>query len=246
MPILTHLIADTSAVLKMNTADLAGYVLESLMSPESLRSGNWNRRNFCGAVMTEYAPPRMGGDKELGVAVSAAWSWLEANGLICRNPEQDNEWYVPTARGRTVQSHQALRALISAEQLPEHFLHPELLEHSRPLFLQSRFETAVFEAFKTLEVAIRSSAELNDGDIGVQLAQAAFHPDNGSLTDKLAERGERVALMNLMSGALGSYKNPSSHRRVQIGAEEAREMIILASHLLRIVEAREEKKARLA
>ena len=244
MPTLTHLIADASTVLEMNTADLAGYVLESLMSPGGISSGNWNRRNFCGAVMTEYTQSRMDRDQELGAAVSAAWSWLEANGLICRHPEQDNEWYVPTARGRAVQSHQALRALISAEQLPEHFLHPELLVHSRPLFLQSRFETAVFEAFKALEVVIRSEAELSDDDIGVQLAQAAFHPDNGPLTDKLAERGERVALMNLMSGSLGSYKNPSSHRRVLIGAEEAREMIVLASHLLRIVEARGERKAR--
>ena len=238
MPTLSHVIADASAVREMNTADLAGYVLESLMSLDSVQSGNWNRRNFCGAAMTEYAPLRMGGDKELGAAVSAAWSWLEANGLICRNPEQDNGWYVPTARGRAVQSHQALRALISTEQLPEHFLHPNILLHSRPLFLQSRFETAVFEAFKALEVAIRAAAGLSDGDIGVQLAAAAFHPENGPLTNKSAEKGERVALMNLMAGALGSYKNPSSHRRVQIGAEEAREMIMLASHLLRIVDSR--------
>ena len=237
MPTLSHLIPDASAVQAMNSADLAGYVLESLMQ-SGVGSGNWNRRNFCGAAMTDYAQPRTGGDKELGAAVSAAWSWLEANGLICRNPEQDNEWFVPTARGRQVRHHQALRALISAEQLPEHFLHDDILVHARPLFLQSRFDTAVFEAFKALEVAIRTAAQLGAGDIGIQLAQAAFHPDNGPLTDTNVERGERVALMNLMTGALGSYKNPSSHRRVQLGAEEAREMIMLASHLLRIVDSR--------
>lgn len=237
MPTLSHLIPDAGAVQAMNPADLAGYVLESLMQAGT-GSANWNRRNFCGAAMTDYAAPRTGGDKELGASVSAAWSWLEANGLICRNPETDNEWFVPTARGRQVRDHQALRALISAEQLPEDFVHADILIHARPLFLQSRFDTAVFEAFKALEVAIRTAARLGAADIGVQLAQAAFHPENGPLTDMTAEKGERVALMNLMGGALGSYKNPSSHRRVQLGAEEAREMIMLASHLLRIVDSR--------
>lgn len=102
--------------------------------------------------------------------------------------------------------------------------------------MQSRFETAVFEAFKTLEVAVRAGAGLGDDAISVPLASRAFHPEDGPLTDMTLERGERVALMNLMVGAIGSYKNPSSHRRVAITADEARDMIILASHLLKIAE----------
>jgi len=187
----------------MSAADLAGYVLETLMS--SKYKPDWNRHNFCGAAMTEYAESRAEAEDEVAAAVSTAWGWLEVNGLICRNPKLDSDWYMPTARGRDVQNHQAVRALISAEQLPETFLHPELLVHARPLFLQSRFETAIFEAFKALEIAIRSAAGLSDGDIGIQLAQAAFHPQNGQLTDTSAEAGERVALMHLMVGALGSY-----------------------------------------
>ncbi len=238
MQTLKKLIPESRAVIEMHTADLASYVFEVLMNTDAMSRGQWNRRNFCMEAAREYGSNERGSNQEVGVACSAAWSWLESNVLICRHPEQDNEWFVPTSRGRQVRNHQGIRELISNEQLPEHFLHAEFIQNVRPLFLQSRFETAVFEAFKTLEVAIRNAAGLGDDSIGVPLASKAFHPEDGPLTDTSLEKGERVALMNLMTGAIGSYKNPSSHRRVAINAEEARDMIMLASHLLKIVETR--------
>ena len=200
--------------------------------------GVWNRRNFCTQVCREYVQSDQPSDMKVGIACSSAWAWLESNGFICQHPEQDNEWYLPTTRGEALGNHQNLRNFMTSEQLPEAFLHPELLINVRPLFFQSRFETSVFEAFKTLEVTIRNTAGLGHDLIGVSLASRAFNSEDGPLTDMTAEKGERVALMNLMTGALGSYKNPASHRRVEISAEEARDMIILASHLLKIVESR--------
>ena len=237
MPSLRSLLPDGSRIIAMQTAEVGGYVLESLAS-EQWNSGNWHRKNFLQHIANEYATPGQPGNFDVAVACSAAWAWLEANGFICQNPQNDLGWFTLTQRGRSVRDHQHLAELVATEQLPESFVHPELIINCRPLFLQGRFETAVFEAFKTLEVAIREQARLGHEMIGVQLASKAFHPEDGPLTDKAAEKGERVALMNLMTGAIGSYKNPASHRRVEINVGDAREMITLASHLLRIVRQR--------
>lgn len=143
-----------------------------------------------------------------------------------------------TRKARGVVLESGFDKWVSDRELPAELLHSCLRGNSLNLYRQGLYDNAVFEAFKTLEVTIRTVSGLGNELVGTKLAGRAFNPENRELTDQEAEAGERQALMNLMCGALGSYKNPQSHRHVGVEASEARDMLVMASHLIQIVLSR--------
>ena len=65
----------------------------------------------------------------------------------------------------------------------------------------------------------------------------AKKPAAGPLANKTLPKGEQQAIAELFAGAVGTYKNPSSHKEVQFQEpQEVADILRFVNQLLRIVE----------
>ena len=219
--------AETINQLPVESLALA--VLENYAAANS-----WNQRNWM-----------LGAQQALGrgshmLALAEAWSWLEARALVVPDAEQSSSnARVITRAGRRAIEQGSLNEILAAERIGLS-LHPRLEGKIRPIFLLGDYETAAFKAMKEVEVRVRELAGLPNELIGVALMRQAFNPNTGPLTNMSHEGGERQARSDLFAGAIGSFKNPTSHRVVTYtDPTEASEVIMLADLLMRILDSSE-------
>lgn len=152
------------------------------------------------------------------------------------NWKDDTEQYHPTKKGVQLKEEQFQRLIGAWTLVPSLLFHPTITKKSFPALRREEYDTAVFRAFKAVEVEVRKLSRLPNAVVGTALMRKAFDPDHGPLTDNNAPVAERESLAHLFAGAIGSYKNPHSHRDVEIGYNEAFEMLLLASHLLQVLD----------
>jgi uncharacterized protein (TIGR02391 family) len=173
--------------------------------------------------------------------INEAWESLRRDGLIMPAPgiNGQNGRMVLTSAGAGIASREDFGRVRAALAFPKSLLHPSIADKVFAALMRNELDEAVFAAFKAVEVAVRAAGNYKATDISVPLMRKAFDAKAGPLSDQNQPEAEREALCHLFAGAIGSYKNPHSHGTVALtDLREAQQQVMLATHLLSIVDAR--------
>jgi uncharacterized protein (TIGR02391 family) len=170
--------------------------------------------------------------------IAEAFAWLRGEGLLAPDPGKSGRWVFITRRGKDLVRGPGGLARFRAERRIDVELHPRIEAQVKAQFLLGQHELAAFAALREVEIRVRELAKESESTIGVDLMKQAFKK-GGPLRDSAIHEGEQDATMALFWGAIGVFKNPSSHRQVTYDdVTMASEIVLLADLLLRLLDRR--------
>jgi uncharacterized protein (TIGR02391 family) len=176
-----------------------------------------------------------GQSQAVDLALMESWERLKTSSIIMQAPGQARDNMTLTKKGKEVAGLGNLDEIMARANLRREMLHPLLRTSVYDSFATGHYDTAVRDAFVIVEDKVKSASGIKS-DIGVKLMRAAFNPNGGSqtLTDMSLPMAEPERMADLFAGAIGTFKNPHSHR-VLGNSDPAPviEELLFASRLLR-------------
>jgi hypothetical protein len=141
----------------------------------------------------------------------------DANLIEAPDPDNGkNEYRVISKEGRKEMAEIDFAAAKVRSGFTREMFHPALPDAAWNSFRSGDYDTAVFEAFKAIEVAVLKKGlgknGIGQGDHGAALMKKAFDPKSGPLTDISAKPPSRKdRRCELFTGALEELRNPKAH-----------------------------------
>ena len=211
-------------LLDLEPEDLAYHVLVDLQQQDEKKRGELNLHNYTniGSI-----------SDDVRFAVGEAWAHLVREGLIAHF--RDNMFFL-TRRGRSIKTTGDYEKHLAAKY-PQDILHPAIHQKAYPQFIRGDYDTAVFLSFRQVEIQVRHNAKMDNSKHGQKLLRAALNCKTGVLRGRDLSDQEQSELENLFVSAYGYFRNPLGHRELFIDDPVlAIEMIMIASHLAKIVD----------
>jgi uncharacterized protein (TIGR02391 family) len=213
---LVREIPDVDTLLALEPEELGAKLLFLIRKRKEKKFHPGNLKNdltiYCHNQSEAYPQHRL---DEVNLALSEAFGWLQAQGLVVDAPDgAEHGWRVLSRRARKFEDEREFADYAAARHLPKkESLHPRISRSAWSAFMRGEYDVAVFEAMKAVEVAVRDASGFGADLLGKDLMREAFNPNEGPLAEGRA---------HLFAGAIQSYKNPGSHRDVSIeGPAEA-------------------------
>jgi uncharacterized protein (TIGR02391 family) len=246
---IKSLVPNADDLLALEVEEVAAVLLVHLASfgvgsnTGIVSQGRFSPYNFFLTLSQHPEYPRR--QDEVNNALMEGWSWLEREGLLVRDANQSSSpWFFLSRRAQLLKSREEVTAYRHSNLLPKAQLHPLVANRANAAFLRGEYDTAIFQAFREVEVAVREAGGFPAESVGTKLMRDAFRPLDpekptaaaGPLTDKTLPLAEQKGMADLFAGSIAMFKNPTSHRIVKPEPAEAAEVIALASHLLRMVD----------
>lgn len=243
---LLQIIGSAENVLKLTAIELAWALLEDMQARAKDPTAGMASRDALSASLISVStaqsmPTNMNAlCQQIDKSGQKAFEILEQLGLAeaAHGVNGKNGYLMLTDAGRGAERRTDFESIRLRCLLKEEMLHQLLRGRIFGYFTENDLGTAVFEAFKTVEIEVRNAGGFGAKLIGKQLMFKAF-AIGGPLAISSDDKSDCEALSGLFASALHRFRNPGGHtHRTYQDALEAMEELMFASRLLRIVDER--------